>query len=219
MRRPSSVAGRAPAAGRRPRDPRHEQPRRVQQPRPPASEAGRGDPRAGRAPVFRHQRLGRRAARASWPSAARAIRLRRRPRVLHPRRRRCQRARDQDRAPGVAASRRARSSRATARITAPRTWRWRCRATARTQRQVDAAALGVHHVPPPYAYRCPFGSHDADECGTRAAAAVADRIDALGAGRRRRGADGSRTRAPTASSRPTPTGRRCARRPRSAASG
>jgi taurine---2-oxoglutarate transaminase len=50
---------------------------------------------------------------------------------------------------------------------------------ARTQAQVDAAAFGVHHVPPPYAYRCPFGSVDAAECGTRAAAAVAGRIDAL----------------------------------------
>jgi taurine--2-oxoglutarate transaminase len=53
---------------------------------------------------------------------------------------------------------------------------------ARTQAQVDAAAFGVHHVPPPYAYRCPFESHDAAECGTRAAAAVGDSIDALGAG-------------------------------------
>ena len=39
----------------------------------------------------------------------------------------------------------------------------------------------VQHVPPPYAYRCPFGSRDADECGVRAADAVAQRIDALGA--------------------------------------
>ena len=52
---------------------------------------------------------------------------------------------------------------------------------ARTQAQVDAAAFGVHHVPPPYAYRCPFGSVDAAQCGMRAAAAVADRIDALSA--------------------------------------
>jgi taurine--2-oxoglutarate transaminase len=51
---------------------------------------------------------------------------------------------------------------------------------ARTQAQVDATAFGVHHVPPPYAYRCPFGSHDPDDCGTLAAAAVADRIDDLG---------------------------------------
>jgi taurine--2-oxoglutarate transaminase len=52
---------------------------------------------------------------------------------------------------------------------------------ARTQQQVDAAAFGVQHVPPPYAYRCPFGSRDAEECGTRAADAVADRIDGVGA--------------------------------------
>src|SRR4249919_1026291 len=52
---------------------------------------------------------------------------------------------------------------------------------SRTQQQVDAAAFGVEHVPPPYAYRCPFVSRDADECGTRAAQAVADRIDILGA--------------------------------------
>jgi taurine--2-oxoglutarate transaminase len=51
---------------------------------------------------------------------------------------------------------------------------------SRTQAQVDAAAWGVEHVPPPYAYRCPFGSSDDAECGTRAAAAVAARIDALG---------------------------------------
>ena len=29
---------------------------------------------------------------------------------------------------------------------------------ARTAHQVDAEAWGVRHVPPPYAYRCPFGS-------------------------------------------------------------
>jgi taurine--2-oxoglutarate transaminase len=52
---------------------------------------------------------------------------------------------------------------------------------SRTQAQVDAAAYNVHHVPPPYAYRCPFGSADAQACGTRAAAAVGERIDALGA--------------------------------------
>jgi taurine--2-oxoglutarate transaminase len=50
---------------------------------------------------------------------------------------------------------------------------------ARTQPQVDAAALGVSRVPPPYAYRCPFGTRDATACGERAAAAVLERIDAL----------------------------------------
>jgi taurine---2-oxoglutarate transaminase len=48
---------------------------------------------------------------------------------------------------------------------------------ARTAQQVDAEAWGVRHVPPPYAYRCPFGSTTADECGRRAAAAVAAAID------------------------------------------
>ena len=52
---------------------------------------------------------------------------------------------------------------------------------SRTQAQVDASAFGVQHVAPPYAYRCPFGTRDADECGARAAQAVADRIDILGA--------------------------------------
>ncbi len=53
----------------------------------------------------------------------------------------------------------------------------------RTRTQIDPDAFGVSHVPPPYAYRCPFGSRDEAECGERAAAAVAERIDALGAER------------------------------------
>jgi taurine--2-oxoglutarate transaminase len=52
---------------------------------------------------------------------------------------------------------------------------------SRTQQQVDAAAFNVQHVPPPYAYRCPFGSTAAEACGALAANAVAERIDALGA--------------------------------------
>ena len=40
---------------------------------------------------------------------------------------------------------------------------------ARTAKQVDPAALRVLHVPPPYAYRCPFGTEDAAECGLAAA--------------------------------------------------
>lgn len=50
----------------------------------------------------------------------------------------------------------------------------------RTRDFVDAAALGVHHVPPPYAYRCPFGTDDPEACGRAAAQAVAERIDTLG---------------------------------------
>ncbi len=52
---------------------------------------------------------------------------------------------------------------------------------SRTAHQVDAAAWGVRRVPPPYAYRCPFGSVAADECGRRAAAAVGSTIDQEGA--------------------------------------
>ena len=50
----------------------------------------------------------------------------------------------------------------------------------RTRAYVDPDALGVSHVPPPYAYRCPFGSSSTEHCGERAAAAVAERIDRLG---------------------------------------
>lgn len=50
----------------------------------------------------------------------------------------------------------------------------------RTQAWVDAGSLGVHHVPPPYAYRCPFGTASPADCAAAAAAAVAQRIDELG---------------------------------------
>ncbi len=49
---------------------------------------------------------------------------------------------------------------------------------ARTSDQVDAHAFGVLHVPPPYAYRGVFASDDPATCGERAAAAVADTLDA-----------------------------------------
>lgn len=54
---------------------------------------------------------------------------------------------------------------------------------SRTRSQVDPAAMGIHHVAPPYPYRCPFGSRDEAECGERAAHAVAECIDAIGADR------------------------------------
>jgi taurine---2-oxoglutarate transaminase len=54
---------------------------------------------------------------------------------------------------------------------------------SRTRVQVDPDAFGVTHVDPPYAYRCPFGSRDATDCGSRAAAAVAERIGHFGADR------------------------------------
>ncbi len=51
----------------------------------------------------------------------------------------------------------------------------------RTAGEADLDAYGVVHVPPPYAYRCPFGTTDADECGRRAASAVAKAIEIAGA--------------------------------------
>ncbi|MFL6600306.1 MAG: aspartate aminotransferase family protein [Steroidobacteraceae bacterium] len=52
---------------------------------------------------------------------------------------------------------------------------------SRTASQVDAAAFQVAHVPPPYAYRCPFGSRSDEQCGSAASAAVAAAIDERGA--------------------------------------
>ena len=52
---------------------------------------------------------------------------------------------------------------------------------ARARDMVDPDAMGVSHVAPPYAYRCPFGSSGDADCGERAAAAVAERIDRFGA--------------------------------------
>ena len=54
---------------------------------------------------------------------------------------------------------------------------------ARTAHQVNADAWGVRHVPPPYAYRCPFGSTTHGECARRAVDAVTDCISKEGAGR------------------------------------
>ncbi len=53
---------------------------------------------------------------------------------------------------------------------------------ARVSPQVDAADFHVEHVPPPYAYRCPFGSASDDECAERSARHVGAAIDARGAG-------------------------------------
>ncbi len=52
---------------------------------------------------------------------------------------------------------------------------------ARTTAQSDPAAYRVIHVPPPYAYRCPFQSTSAAACGVAAAQHVAATIDARGA--------------------------------------
>jgi taurine--2-oxoglutarate transaminase len=51
----------------------------------------------------------------------------------------------------------------------------------RTRAQSHPERFGISHVPPPYAYRCPFGSSSDQECGERAAAEVAERIDVTGA--------------------------------------
>jgi len=52
---------------------------------------------------------------------------------------------------------------------------------ARTVAQVDPAAFRVAHVPPPYAYRCPFGTRTDSACGVAAAERVAEVIDERGA--------------------------------------
>ena len=54
---------------------------------------------------------------------------------------------------------------------------------SRTRAMVDPDAMGVTHVEPPYAYRCPFGSKDSASCGDLAAAAIGQRIDLFGADR------------------------------------
>ena len=50
---------------------------------------------------------------------------------------------------------------------------------ARTQHQVWAADFQVRQVPPPYFYRCPFGSDSALQCGQLAALHVGDVLDQL----------------------------------------
>jgi taurine--2-oxoglutarate transaminase len=52
---------------------------------------------------------------------------------------------------------------------------------ARTQRQANPDAFGVLRVPPPYAYRCPWGTSSPEACGERAALAVGEAIDVAGA--------------------------------------
>jgi taurine--2-oxoglutarate transaminase len=51
---------------------------------------------------------------------------------------------------------------------------------ARVSAQVDPADFHVGRVPPPYSYRCPFGSTSDEQCAERAARAVGDAIDARG---------------------------------------
>jgi taurine--2-oxoglutarate transaminase len=53
---------------------------------------------------------------------------------------------------------------------------------ARTTAQADPAAFRVLHVPPPYAYRCPFGTASDAACGQAAAAHIGALIAQRGAG-------------------------------------
>ena len=53
---------------------------------------------------------------------------------------------------------------------------------ARVSPQVEARDFHVAHVPPPYAYRCPFGSTSAAECAERSARHVGEVIDQRGEG-------------------------------------
>lgn len=52
---------------------------------------------------------------------------------------------------------------------------------SRTSSQASPAMFGVVHVPPPYAYRCPFGTATDEECGRAAARLVGRVIDTHGA--------------------------------------
>jgi len=52
----------------------------------------------------------------------------------------------------------------------------------RARGHIDPQDLRVTHVPPPYAYRCPFGSASDAECGERSAGHVGETIDERGAG-------------------------------------
>ena len=52
---------------------------------------------------------------------------------------------------------------------------------ARTTAQADPEAFHVLHVPPPYSYRCPFGTPTAAECGEAAVAHIAALIASQGA--------------------------------------
>lgn len=51
---------------------------------------------------------------------------------------------------------------------------------ARTHHLADPAAHGVVHVPPPYAYRCPFGTTNAADCARASVAHVEEVIAAHG---------------------------------------
>ena len=160
------------------------------------------------------------AAGRTGRAAARGVRIRGRPRVLHARRRRRQRERGEDRAPGDAARPRGivvTRDRSYHGATLPRDGALRRRAHARAgrprraRRQPRAAAVRLS---------LPLRQHDApSDCGERAAAAVAerDRPASASTGRRRRD-DGAERGHQRHRARRTRTGPRCAGDTRSAAS-
>jgi len=51
---------------------------------------------------------------------------------------------------------------------------------SRTRRQIDPQDMKAIHVPPPYAYRCPFGSSSAAECGELSSSHIGGVIDERG---------------------------------------
>lgn len=53
---------------------------------------------------------------------------------------------------------------------------------SRTQTQVDPQGYRVRHVPPPYAYRCPFGTASAAACAAATVRHIERTIEELGAG-------------------------------------
>jgi taurine---2-oxoglutarate transaminase len=52
----------------------------------------------------------------------------------------------------------------------------------RTAAQVDPGSFGVRRVPPPYSYRCPFGTANAAQCAAAAVRHIESVIGELGAG-------------------------------------
>src|SRR5260221_10706609 len=65
---------------------------------------------------------------------------------------------------------------------------------ARTATQADPAAFRAIHVPPPYFYRCPFGTSTDSACGEAAADCVGRAIDERGAAAGAAGVGGAAAR-------------------------
>ena len=82
---------------------------------------------------------------------------------------------------------------------------------SRTAAQADTDACRVMHVPPPYAYRCPFGTASAEACGEAAAAHIGGEHRCTRGARGRRGADGAQRGHQRHRRTATASGPRCAR--------